>query len=236
MSNEKRATYLSERREYFMSLLDAVERKSTFLKEHDMDMIDASFTSNVDYWFKFEMIETKGARWADHVEWVEMFYQNIINGNLVIKDMDDIHALTCMFSHDFRSAPEAVQYYVATGQILNLVHMIIQDSITLVHHSGQKAVLIKIYELYAYEVSMIEEYLARGESSEEFINLPLEIKLSFSGVPWNVGYLAPVQYATDAHKELLCSRNHLDVFHYYSETMEIPERFAPAPIPESASF
>lgn len=103
------------------------------------------------------------------------------SGDLVIADVDDVHALLFGFMIDMGLPSKTMEHYVNTGEFLDVLKLLDERADGM--DTEDMALLCSkgLQRLYEHDVSSIQE-TAAGDDENRVVEVPLEIRAAFAGL------------------------------------------------------
>lgn len=144
--------------------------------------------SDVENWL-FSGTLDHPERWAGYERMITALRAGISDGTVVFDELDDVNAFGNLFFQQLHRAPQAVEYYAATGELFDAIKLAdrpvalargFSDSALLKRALG--SVCILLYRLYRYDVTSVNRILRSGEDPRDFMSLPLDVRAQLAGL------------------------------------------------------
>lgn len=124
--------------------------------------------------------------WREHVQFLNALRSGINQGAVVIDTVEDADTFSLLFLHDMFTIPQVVEYYCATGELMELLELL---KVNDLDPQGHQTVFVlpedtntKMLRFYAYDVNRANRARKSQDDAESHMGLPLEIRLTFSRV------------------------------------------------------
>lgn len=119
-------------------------------------------------------------RWDQFFIYMEALCEGLTSGDIVVDTFHDLSVLGTLFHklYYLYEEPEAVQYFVRTGNLLDVLEYLV---VFAHEHVGTSVVLDGFEALYTYETTLKRVSEIDGtEDYANFVDMPMEIKASLS--------------------------------------------------------
>lgn len=168
-----------------LAMENAQETSSYSHLSSHRDMVEEKYQSmkNIEHWF-FEWVSGKPRHWRGKLKLMLSLRTALATGCLVLDDMDAVESLEMMFCSYLKEIPQMVEYYVNTGEIVELLDTFRDERgelDTSSFYNDSAATMVTIYRLYCYDVSRVKECLDTGVDPVDHMRVPLEIRMEFAG-------------------------------------------------------
>lgn len=145
--------------------------------EHDVDGTTLFF----DHWFTKAVFALPG-EWDKKMRFANALTEGMRTGGVSVVDAESMTILGFMLDTDLYLCPQMVEYYCRTGEIIELVGFFKYDGRFPPAYSFETSQrMLMAYRLYIQDVSTVKEQLSAGQSTREYMSLPLEIRMEFAG-------------------------------------------------------
>lgn len=123
-------------------------------------------------------------QWQDTVRYVDALYAGHEHGAISLGTAEDVKAFDDLFDRNFFVYPQLVEYYVATGELLEVVRRIDADfRERIISDFGfvLSSRVVNAFRLYECDLMQVRAHLDRGDDPAAYMSLPLDIRVELSG-------------------------------------------------------
>lgn len=124
-----------------------------------------------------EVIPFEQSRWSAHRRVIQALREGIKDGVIRFESEEDVDLFSHILRADFVFFPALVERYVRTGEFAEVLQRVVDSKNFILDHGAFR---VQLFRLYTFDVFKEQEHMESG-SEEEFVPLPLEIRLNFSG-------------------------------------------------------
>lgn len=152
-----------------------------------------------------------------NVRFLTALVNGLENGKIVLDTTDDLVLFAELFTSANMRHPQVVEYYIETGDLVSLMHMlsINPEPESFFKLNADKLMPIKLIQLYNYETSALEEHLSVGDDPKELIDLGAEKKVETAGLRDVVIDM----FALSTIGDIIPERDHREIFAHYDYSM-----------------
>lgn len=132
----------------------------------------------IEGWLEKEM-DAESEHYEENLRFLRALHAGFTTGSLALDDLDDVFVFSSVFRTHIWRLPQAVEYYVGRGELLDVVRMFESSPAILADPyaaSPDHPVLLR--RLYENDMSMNAEKVA----TDEVFDVPLEIRAAFAGL------------------------------------------------------
>lgn len=129
-------------------------------------------------------MEESRERWEREIRLLDAVVDGIRTGTITLESGLQVVTLRFILCSSCSEFPQGIEYYSRTGEILDLLAFFAEDDDTVcgAHIPNRGAIVLRIEQLYHYDIIKIREIVDVGGDPAEHMSLPLEIRGAFSGL------------------------------------------------------
>lgn len=169
--------FIYQSRRHIMAHIEAMEK-------HGYRMSPVASVRFSDYiWRWLNQTSAKSEETKEKTrEFVVAICDGLDSGKISLRTQEDMFLFCEIPFIQLGKYPKVIRRYVNSGELLELMSVVLKTTERLSSVDRDKATARTIRDFYKHEMFTVKQMVARGEDTEDWTGLPVEVRVEFSGV------------------------------------------------------